>query len=193
MRLVLFLVSVSSRHPFRMKQGGGRLVVLSRRARAGEWLSRRPVSSVVSGSRVVVRLVSPRVVGSSHQMRGGESKQEGRACYHPRPRLIRLGPVIRAAGRVVPGSSCRHRLIPSSPGKQAGRRGERRRSRGVGVGLVLLFRRGGDNTRGGRHALVITTAVPRPVLNPTPYRKENPASKQASMSMAASAIVSRRA
>lgn len=111
-------------------------------------------------------------------------------------------PVIHAAGGSSPGASwcsrrVRHRLAISSPAsKQAAAAG---RSRGVGRGLffqavgkrrgrnaipsggVSPFRRGGNDTGGRRHALIILTAVSHSCLAsyPSSYRKDNTASKQA--------------
>lgn len=65
----------------------------------------------------------------------------------------------------------------------------------MGVGFVLSFRRGGDNTRGWRASSSITTvspSAPHPLIQ-SRIEKKNPASKQAGVGMAVSAIVSRRA
>lgn len=81
-----------------------------------------------------------RVVGSSHQMSGEASKEAGRA-------VIASSPHPRQASR------------------QAG--GRTGRPRSVGVGLVLSFPRGGNDTRGGRRASSSSRRSPYPRLIPS--------------------------
>ena len=97
----------------------------------------RSSSRSIMSSCVSPRLVPSRVISSDD---GQASKEAGR--------VIILGPVIRAAGRAVPGFSCRYHLIPSSPAsKQAGgenetaswrRRGSFLSSSGERRGVVIL-------------------------------------------------------
>ena len=155
-------------------------------------------SRIASGLSLGIVAVAPRI-----------GKQAGRACR------LGVSSSVRRAGRPrgsrgVPGGVV---SSSSSHPRQASKEAEERRSRGIGGGLLFQaagkrwhdvipsdsvppFRRGGNDTRGGRHALIILTAaspsVPRFIPIPIPKKQEQQASRQGHGGTV-STIVSRRA